>query len=323
MAGLSGRIFVTGGTGSLGKATLLLAEREGWNAEFIIFSRDEAKQSKLRKQFPQHTYILGDVAKKDDVRSSVRGIRPKYILHYAAYKMIPSSQVNSNATIWTNIVGSQNVVEAALEYGVNKVIASSTDKACQSINFYGASKLIMEGVFQDANKWGTTSFHLARYGNVVSSNSSVVPFFREQIAKGGPVTITDLQMTRFWISLREAVDLILRASKTSPGVIVVPKAPVMSVWDVANCLIGETGKGGQVKIQTIGIRAGEKIHESMVSEAESYHTEEGENHFYIYPPNSKVKTHDVPFSYTTENASRELTDDGFLELIRESKELGS
>lgn len=321
---MEGKILITGGTGSLGKATLLTAERENWPAKFVIFSRDETKQGNLRKRFPQHQYILGDVAKESDINSAVRGTRPDIILHYAAYKQVPAAQNNVNATIETNVIGSQNVVNAALEYGVKQVVASSTDKACESVNAYGSSKHLMECVFQDANKWGLTTFHLARYGNVVSSNASVIPFFMEQIARGGPITVTDKRMTRFWISLAEAVQLIQSALRQKPGIIVVPKAPAMSVWQLAEYMRYEYGST-EIIIEDVGIRPGEKIHESMVSEAESFHTED--HHaalcFFIHPPTSGFKSWGVPFSYTSDQPQSWLTWVDMKKLIETSKGLGS
>ena len=325
MIKVSGRFLITGGTGSLGKATLIRANQEGWDADFIIFSRDETKQGSLRKEFPQYRYFLGDVAKYSDIDDVVRGTKPDAILHYAAYKQVPAAQNNVNATIATNVQGSQNVVRAALAHNVKQVIASSTDKACQCVNAYGAAKNLMECIFQDANKWNSqlSTFNLARYGNVVSSNSSVIPFFKQQIKAGGPVTITDFRMVRFWISLWQAVELILEAGCADPGVIVVPKAPIMNILDVAKYLIREADKEEKIEIKDIGIRPGEKIHECMVSEAESFHTIDKGKYFHIYPPNAGVFNPSAPFSYTTENADRQLTDKQMAELIRKSKELGS
>lgn len=321
---MEGKILITGGTDSLGKATLITAERENWPAKFVIFSRDETKQGNLRKRFPQHQYILGDVAKYSDISSAVRGTKPDIILHYAAYKQVPAAQNNVNATIETNVVGSQNVVSAALEYGVKQVVASSTDKASQSINAYGSGKHLMECIFQDANKWGMTTFHLARYGNVVSSNASVIPFFMEQIKAGGPITVTDKRMTRFWISLAEAVGLIQTALRQNPGVIVVPKAPSMSVWQLAEYMRDEYGNH-DIEIKDIGIRPGEKIHESMVSEAESFHTEDNfaALHFYIHPPTSGFKSGYPPYSYTSDQPQHWLKWEEMKKLISISKELGS
>lgn len=325
MAPLNGRVLITGGTGSLGVATLLTAEKNGWPVEFIIFSRDETKQSNLRKRFPQYQYHLGDVAKYDDIASVVRGTEPETILHYAAYKQVPAAQNNVKATIETNVLGSLNVVNAALEYRIDQVVASSTDKAAESVNAYGSGKHLMECLFQDANKWGKTSFHLARYGNVVSSNSSVIPFFAEQLLLGGPLTVTDRRMIRFWISLKEAVNLILLALDQSPGVITVPRAPAMSVWDLADSMRKEVAGGQHIKIKELSIRPGEKLVESMVTKAESFYTKTDGRYYYIYPPvsSNKVFNSAAPFAYTSDKPDHWLTWAEMKQLIQESKELGS
>jgi len=306
------RILVTGGTGSLGKALLLRAKEEKWDCEFIIFSRDETKQARVRQKFPQHTYVLGDVAKFRDVRRIMSDI--DVVFHFAAYKSVPSAQNNVPATIETNIIGSQNVVDAALECGVEKVVASSTDKSCAPANLYGASKSVMEAIFQNANRYGKTTFHLTRYGNVVSSNASVIPLFKRQAAEGGPLTVTDFRMTRFWITLDQAVDLILLALTTNPGVIVVPKAPSMAVYDVAKTI------GGDLPIIETQIRPGEKIHEEMVTAAESFYTLESEEHFFIYPPTGKFRNAGAPFNYASNAAAHELTSEELLEMIRHTEE---
>lgn len=305
------RILITGGTGSLGRALLKrFSSRPDTN--IVIFSRDEAKQSQVRSQYPQHTYILGDVAKIRDLERAMHGV--DIVFHFAAYKQVPSAQNNVAATIETNVIGSQNVVDAAISAGVKKVVASSTDKACAPVNAYGASKSLMESIFQNGNRYDGTTFHLARYGNVISSTGSVIPLFRRQASQGGPLTVTDERMTRFWITLDRAVELVLRALKQPPGVIVVPKAPAMSVWNLAAAL------GPECPITVTGIRPGEKIHEAMVSESESFHTTEDYDHYYIYPPTSGKEFTKTPFSYTSEEPVKVLSDSEILSLIKETEE---
>lgn len=306
------RILVTGGTGSLGKALMLRAQEESWDCEFVIFSRDETKQSQLKALYPHHTYVLGDVAKYRDIKRAMQDVN--IVFHFAAYKQIPAAQNNVPATIETNIIGSQNIVDVAIEENVERVVASSTDKAMLPANLYGASKSVMEALFQHGNKFGKTTFHLARYGNVISSNASVIPLFKKQAQAGGPLTITDKRMTRFWITLDEAIDLILLALKQDPGVIVVPKAPAMSVFDLAKAV------GGDLPIQEIGIRPGEKLHEGMVSEPESFHTTEDEQHFFIYPPTTAKVHHNTPFEYTSDNPVRVLSAQEILNMIKYTQE---
>lgn len=300
---LSGkRILITGGTGSLGQA--LLRRIHGEPYEITIFSRDETKQSILKARYPEYRYILGDVAKLRDVKRAFKDI--DIVFHFAAYKQVPSAQNNVPATVETNIVGSQNVVDAAIECGVKQVVASSTDKATNPANAYGASKYIMEAIFQDANKYNGTTFHLARYGNVVGSNASVIPLFLRLKENDQPITVTHPDMTRFWITIDTAVDLVIAALKTAPGIIVVPKAKSMSLMNLAKMFSDN--------IQITGIRAGEKLHESMVSETESFHAVDGKDFFYINPPTSNYYNNNAPFTYTSDKCPV-LTPDEMLLMI--------
>jgi FlaA1/EpsC-like NDP-sugar epimerase len=305
-------ILITGGTGSLGHA---LVQRLYETCNITIFSRDETKQGKMKNIYPNCTYMLGDVSKLSDLELALRDIDT--VFHFAAYKQVPSAQNNALSTVETNVIGSINVARASIMAGVKQVVASSTDKACQSVNLYGMSKAVMEAVYQDMNKYGGTTFHLTRYGNVVSSNASVVPLFQKQAAAGGPLTVTHKDMTRFWLHIQTAVDLILHALDVSPGIIVVPKAKALPIVDVAT-LIG----GVDLGIKEIGIRPGEKIHEAMVSEAESFHTEYNDTDnisgltglFYIHPPKSSYRNSTAPFSYTSDTCER-LADDEFLKMV--------
>lgn len=291
----TGKALITGGTGSLGQALLKRAEEEGWDVEFTILSRDESKQAETRKLYPQHHYILGDVAKWRDVQRAVYD--QDYVFHFAAYKRVPSAQNNVAATIETNVIGSQNIVDASIQAGVKQVVASSTDKATNPANSYGASKYLMESIFQNGNRQKTaTTFHLARYGNVICSNASVIPLFVKQTKLGGPLTVTHKEMTRFWITLDDAIDLILTAMVHEPGTIIVPQAGAKSVFDIAKLV------GGDLPIKEIGIRPGEKIHEAMVSEAESFYTEGFDDYFVIYPPTSGEIICETPWEYTSEYA---------------------
>lgn len=303
------RVLLTGGTGSLGKAFLARAEKESWDTDFVIFSRDETKQSQVRSIYPQYQYVLGDVAKIRDIKRALYGVDT--IIHLAAYKQIPSAQANVAATVETNVLGSLNIAELAVEYGIEKVVATSTDKACAPANAYGRSKALMEDLFQEANKWGETEFYLTRYGNVVCSNASVIPLFLKQKKAGGPLTITDSRMTRFWISLNQAVDLVLLALQQDPGTIVVPKAPAMTMKDLAE------GIADGLPVKDIGIRPGEKVHESMVSLPESIHTREEERHFFIYPPTTDFSS-GREFEYSSNRPSRWLTEIELWDMILEA-----
>lgn len=305
------KVLVTGGTGSLGQALLRRAEKETWNTEFVILSRDESKQSKLKKKYPYHRYVLGDVSRKEDVDRAIHGVDT--VFHFAAYKQVPSSQAQVSATLNSNVVGSRNVALSAVEHDVERVVATSTDKACAPVNYYGASKLMMEGIFQEANTWGTTIFTLARYGNVACSSQSVAPLFLSQIQNKQPLTVTSYEMTRFWLSLDQAINLVLLALQCEGGIIVVPKAPAMSMGDLAVAMATPNG----LEVVDIGIRPGEKIHECMVHASESRHTVEEDEHFFIYPataPYEWPKRDD--FTYTSDKPVRWLTWDEMKELVR-------
>lgn len=291
------KILITGGTGSLGKALLRRLATCYPDAEVTIFSRDETKQSILRNKYPHYRYILGDVSDKDDLQRALYADIDT-VFHLAAYKQVPSAENNVPATFKTNVLGSIRVINAAIRAGVARVVASSTDKACMNVNAYGASKALMEDAFQNANTYNTkTSFHLTRYGNVVSSSASVIPLFKKQRKAGGPITITDKRMTRFWLSIEQAVDLLFHALEQEPGVIVVPRAPALGMLTLAQVF----AEGG-LEIREIGIRPGEKLHESMVSEAESFHTTFDAEHYYIHPSTSSVRNELAPFSYNSDTA---------------------
>ena len=292
---MNGRhVLITGGTGTLGKATLeRLADS---NCKITVFSRDETKQSLLKKKYNAN-FILGDVAEALDVHRAMRG--QEIVLHYAAYKQVVSAQNNVFATIKTNIIGSMNIVDAAIDFGVERVVASSTDKSCASANLYGVSKSAMESIFQQGNKisYGKTIFTLARYGNVIGSNASVIPLFLKQ-KEQGYVTLTLSEMTRFWITVDQAVDLIFMALENPAGTIVVPKAPALSMSEVAEIV------APGVEQRFIGIRPGEKVHELMVTEPESFHTQEFDDHFLIFPPTDEYYSPYAPFSYSSDNAPK-------------------
>lgn len=306
---LSGKnILITGGTGSLGNALLYTLDAENWYGDVTIFSRDENKQGKVKAKYPNWRYVLGDVADKDALFRAMRDV--DVVFHFAAYKQVPSAQNNVIATVRTNIEGSQNVVDCAIERGVEHVVASSTDKACAPVNLYGASKSVMESMFQYGNNLSheDTIFTLARYGNVVCSNGSVIPLFQRQIKEKGEVTITHPDMTRFWISIDQAVDLILSALVVDPGVIVVPKAQAMAITRVADVLYG-----GEIPKRYTGIRPGEKIHEAMIHESESFHTKEKFDHFLVYPP-TEGAFNDIPFMYTSD-ACGEMLPETLLRMV--------
>lgn len=293
---MDGKIFLTGGTGSLGTALLRRAESEKWDCEFTIFSRDEMKQADVRSQFPRHKYVLGDVRDQDWLRLMMRG--HETVVHAGAYKRIPEAEAHPAEAIYTNVIGSLNVAVAAVEAGVNRVIGISTDKAVAAYNCYGHTKGLMEKLFQTANRWGGTRFTLVRYGNVLGSRGSVVPFFRRQAAETGVITLTDPSMTRFWLTLDDAVNLVVMGLEEPPGTILVPRASASSMAVLAEAV----APGAQIEI--IGTRPGEKHHEQLIHAGESMHTDDLGGYFRVWPATRTPGNLPSGFEYTSDKASQ-------------------
>lgn len=298
---LTGPVLITGGTGSLGKAILRRAHHENWDAQFTVMSRDEGKQSLLRGQYPDVRFFLGDIRDLDRMRLLFRGQRT--IIHAAAYKQVPSSQVNVSQTMEVNIRGSYNVIQAALENEVKTIIGISTDKAAEPVNAYGKSKAMMEDLFQEANSLAgpQQQFVLTRYGNVIGSRGSVIPFFINQIKSGSQLTITDGDMTRFWLTLNEAVDLILETMELNVGAILVPKAQAMSMDKLATTI--KAMYQSLVVITDVPVRPGEKKHECLINSAEARYTVSMKDRFHVHPPiPGKLGNVAAGFAYTSDIA---------------------
>ncbi len=275
-------ILITGGTGSFGKKyTQTLIERFKPN-KIIIYSRDELKQFEMQQEFnqPCMRYFIGDVRDADRLSRAMRGV--DYVIHAAAMKQVPAAEYNPMECIKTNINGAQNVIDAALENDVDKVIALSTDKAANPINLYGATKLASDKLFVAANNISgghRTTFAAVRYGNVVNSRGSVVPFFKKLIdEKADALPVTHQNMTRFWISLQQGVDFVLKNfTRMLGGEIFVPKIPSIRIVDLAKAMAPE------MPVKIVGIRPGEKLHEVMCPGELSYNTFEYDDHFIIAP----------------------------------------
>lgn len=257
-------ILVTGGTGSFGKAfTRHMLDHEN-PRRIVIFSRDELKQYEMRDEFEKEDrlrWFLGDIRDVDRLRRAMHGV--EYVVHAAALKQVDTAEYNPIEYVRTNVLGSQNVIEASIDSGVRKVVALSTDKASSPINLYGATKLTADKLFVAANNYGSaygTAFSIVRYGNVLGSRGSVIPFFHSLRDRGLPITITDSRMTRFWITLDQAVQFVIDSFHImSGGELYVPRIPSMRIIDLAEaiapgCPIVETG-----------IRPGEKLHEEMIA----------------------------------------------------------
>lgn len=282
---LKGKVLITGGTGSLGIALTAFLVAKGIDPSNItLLARNETKLNQARLTFPRVRCETGDVRDLDWLRT----IFPdhSYVIHAGALKVVPTAEVNVRETVSTNVLGSQNVAMAAVESGVSKVIGISTDKACQPQTVYGASKFLMEGLFREANGWSNrTSFNVVRYGNVLGSNQSVVPFFESQIAQNKPLTVTQYSMTRFWLSMIEALTLIWDGlSWQETGVVIVPKAKASNMLTMAKAVAPDDN----YLITEIGRRPGEKIHEKMIHLGETYHTRDAGKYFVIYHPSNAV-----------------------------------
>ncbi|KAA0966785.1 UDP-N-acetylglucosamine 4,6-dehydratase (inverting) [Sporosarcina sp. ANT_H38] len=272
-------VLVTGGTGSFGKKFIRRALNEGVK-KVIVFSRDELKQYEMAQEFTDSRmrFFIGDVRDKDRLYRAFDGV--DIVIHAAAMKHVEACEYNPFEAVKTNIHGAQNIIEAAIDRGVEKVIALSTDKAASPVNLYGATKLASDKLFVAANSYvgeKTTRFSVVRYGNVAGSRGSVVPFFKK-IRETGRIPITDERMTRFWITLDHGVQFVLdNIERMHGGEIFVPKIPSMKVTDLAKAIAPEC------EIDIVGIRPGEKLHEAMIMEDDARHTLEFDTHYVIQP----------------------------------------
>ena len=275
-------ILITGGTGSFGKAFLQRILETENPARVVIFSRDELKQYEMRQVWETDErvrFFLGDIRDRDRLRMAMRGV--EYVVHAAALKQVDTAEYNPMEYVKTNVLGSENVIQASLDAGVKKVVALSTDKASSPVNLYGATKLTADKLFISSNHYavaGGTRFSVVRYGNVMGSRGSVIPFFRNLVAKGEPLPITDQRMTRFWITLPQAVDFVIDSfSDMSGGELYVPRIPSMKVVDLAEAIAP-----GAPTVD-IGIRPGEKLHEEMISAEDSRRTVRRADRYVVQP----------------------------------------
>lgn len=275
-------ILITGGTGSLGKALVAYLLDNTSARRIAIFSRDELKQHDLRATFKNDSrlrWFLGDIRDLNRLKRALHGV--DYVIHAAALKQVDTGEYNPMEFIKTNILGSQNVIDACIETGVKRVVALSTDKASSPINLYGATKLTADKLFVAANNYSFsygTTFSVVRYGNVMGSRGSVIPFFRELAKTGKPLPITDLRMTRFWISIDTAVQFVIESlHMMKGGELYVPRIPSMKIIDLAHAV------APKCEFEEIGMRPGEKLHEEMISSDDSRRTIVLENRFLVMP----------------------------------------
>ncbi|MBA8829268.1 UDP-N-acetylglucosamine 4,6-dehydratase (inverting) [Alpinimonas psychrophila] len=264
-------ILITGGTGSFGKAFIEYALENLNPKKIVIFSRDELKQYEVRLKFnndPRLRFFIGDIRDQHRLMRAMHNI--DYVVHAAALKQVDTAEYNPFEYVQTNIIGSQNVIEAAIDTGVKKIVALSTDKASSPLNLYGATKLAADKLFQSANHYAAgyeTRFSVVRYGNVMGSRGSVIPFFKELAAKGESLPITDERMTRFWITLPQTVQFVVDSFDLMVGgELYVPRIPSMRILD----LVEAVAPGS--KTHSVEIRPGEKLHEEMISQDDSRRT---------------------------------------------------
>ena len=319
-------VLVTGGTGSFGKCFARYALTRTNVKKIIVYSRDEYKQFVMQNEFKEYAdrlrFFIGDVRDLERMRRALKGV--DYIVHAAALKQVPACEYNPNEAIKTNIHGAMNVIEAALDSNVQKVVALSTDKAVNPVNLYGGTKLVSDKLFIAANAYagsGDLAFSIVRYGNVAGSRGSVIPLFKSMIERGETkLPITDYRMTRFWISLEQGVELVIKALEESVGgETFISKIPSFKITDLAEAMLPGCEK------PEIGNRGGEKLHEIMVTVEDSLTTYEYEKHFIVYPqmvwsekraikPSGKK----VPdgFSYSSGNNTEWLSVEQIKELLK-------
>ena len=277
-------ILITGGTGSFGNHFTDYVLQHYKPKKIIIYSRDEFKQFQMRNRLMEHDtvmrYFIGDVRDGARLRRAFEGV--DYVIHAAALKQVPACEYNPNEAIKTNIHGAMNVIEAALDTSVKRVVALSTDKAVNPVNLYGGTKLVSDKLFIAANSYSgykDTRFSIVRYGNVAGSRGSVIPFFRSLVDSGErELPITDFEMTRFWITLKQGVELVIKAlGESKGGETFIAKIPSFKITDLAKAILPD----GVLK--EVGIREGEKLHEVMITKEDSLYTYEYDQHFIVYP----------------------------------------
>lgn len=302
---IAGRVLITGGSGTLGQAIVRTAIAENWRADFTIFSRSEQQQALMRQRYPHCRYILGDVRDAQRISDAIAG--HDMVIHAAAMKMIPECEAQPTECYQTNVLGSANVIRACKLYDVQVCIGISTDKACQAITAYGASKLLMEKLFQAAGN-ECTRFVLCRYGNVVASRGSVIPIWRRQVEQGQPLTITDPEMTRFFMSERDAVKTIEWVSEKFSGALAVPKMRALKITDLAAALF--PGHPQQV----IGLRSTEKRYEWLIHEDEAPYMRAYTDYYLKFPERQYGDV--VPFHSAM---AERLSSIDFLTMYREAE----
>lgn len=321
-------ILVTGATGSFGRVCVRYILNNFKPRKLIVFSRDELKQWEMAQEFTEEQmdtlrFFLGDVRDLKRLERAFHDVN--VVIHAAALKQVPALEYNPSEAIHTNVLGAENIINAAIDKGVGRVICLSTDKAVNPINLYGATKLCSDKLFVAANRLSDkhgTKFSVVRYGNVIASRGSVVQLFRKCVKENTPIPITDERMTRFWITLDQAVDFVLkRMEDMKGGEIFVPKMGSLKITEVAQILAPDR------PLKVIGIRPGEKLHETMIPIDEALYTVDMGGHFIIHSPLVSLDRYKpdigqlVPegFHYSSNNNDHWLTEEEFLDMVKVAK----
>lgn len=307
---LTGNVLITG-SGFLARGIVRRATLENWDCEITILSRDVTKHHHMQIEFPKCRYIVGDICDLNGLSKAFVG--HDLVIHAAAMKHIPEGELNVRETMRVNVTGSDNVARAAIEARVSKVIGISTDKVCHAVNVYGASKFLMERLFQEYDRMNLTHFSLCRYGNVLSSTGSVLNVWAEMLKRDGYVTATDPDMSRFWLTVNDAVDLILKSLDEPHGTITIPKCKSLDMRTFAHYTMPDA------EFRYTGLRPGEKRYEELLTKEEASRTISTHRHFRLYPVTQKdfVKTVRTEFEngYTSDNCLK-LTAGELAEMLK-------
>lgn len=305
-------ILITGGTGTLGRELIRRAYETGWNSKITVFSRDVIKQNWIKRHYPDVHCVVGDVRDWSTVYNAMAG--KDLVLHLAAVKHIPDSEVNSIDTYQINLEGSLNIANAAVQHGVEDVVGISTDKSCHPANAYGATKYLMEKIYQEFSRTGfATKFHLVRYGNVLESTASVIEVWKACIERGEPIRVTNPYMTRFWISPAQAAKLVEISVETESGIILIPKMKALSIQKLMEYTIGQPATG----IEYIPLRAGEKLHETLVTTEETEFWYEDSGYYFVRPTTTprNILADSLTSPFTSDSAE-EMTQAELLDLLQ-------
>lgn len=306
---LTGNVFITGGAGFLARGIYARARREKWDCRFTAFSRDDHKHAALHREYPEVHCIRGDICGSPDyLTAAMTG--HETVIHAAANKHVDLSEYNVAETIHNNVYGPEQVAWAAVNANVRRVIGISTDKACHPVNVYGKTKALMEGLFIEANTWGETVFTLTRYGNVLDSTGSMIGDWRKKLKEQGYINATSPEMTRFWLSVNQAIDLILIAISEPAGTITIPRPSALSMKRMEEYFLP-----AGTRVTYDGIRPGEKMHEELLTVEESryaeyvYKTKTTPDYFRLWSSISKKNfdTGEGPFNYSSDKPDREMT----------------